>query len=271
MTAGPGRAAPWSAGRVRPSPLLVSPAIVAVAVLGLPLVALVTRVDWAALPEHLTSEQARPAIVLSLLTTTSSTTLCLVLGTPLAWLLARSDARWVAWLRAALTVPLVLPPVVAGVALLSAYGRFGLVGRPLGEIAGITVPFTTTAVVLAETFVAMPFYVIAAEAAMAAVDSRLLGLAATLGSSDLRTVWRVVLPIAAPGLAAGAALAWARSLGEFGATITFAGSFPGRTQTVPLAVYDALDDNPDLAVSLSALLMVVCIVVLALLRGRWVR
>jgi molybdate transport system permease protein len=163
----------------------------------------------------------------------------------------------------------VLPPVVGGVALLAAYGRTGVLGGPLDDWLGVTLPFTTVAVVLAEVFVAMPFYVISVEGAMRGLDRRYDGIAATLGASPLRTFLTVVVPMVGPGIAAGAALAWARALGEFGATITFAGNFPGRTQTVPLAVFTALEQDPDAAVALSVLMLAVCVLVLAVLRRRW--
>lgn len=251
-------------------PLLV-PAWLAVAVLVGPLAALLLRVDWAGLPGHLSSPAVGPALRLSALTTTVTLVVVLLLGTPLAWLLARSDHRATAWLRALVTVPLVLPPVVGGVALLAAWGRTGVVGGPLQDWFGWTVPFTTLAVVLAEVFVALPFYVVSVEGSMRGLDRRYDEVAATLGAGPVRTFTAVVLPMAAPGVAAGAALAWARALGEFGATITFAGSFPGRTQTAPLAVYAALEQDPQAALALSVLLLAVCVVVLGTLRSRWLR
>jgi molybdate transport system permease protein len=243
----------------------------ALAVILVPLGALLLRTDWAALPRHLSEPAVVPALRLSALTTLSTTAISVAVGTPLAWLLARATHPLVAWVRAVVTVPLVLPPVVGGVALLMAYGRNGVVGRSLDTLFGITIPFTPVAVVMAETFVAMPFYVIAVEGAMRSVDPRFDDVAATLGASPWRTFTRVAVPMAAPGVAAGAALAWARALGEFGATITFAGNFPGRTQTVPLAVYAALEQSPEAAVALSVAMLLVCVVVLAALRGRWVR
>jgi molybdate transport system permease protein len=194
----------------------------------------------------------------------------LALLTPLAWLLARSDHVVTQWLRALLTVPLVLPPVVGGVALLMTWGRQGLLGSQLAGF-GIQIPFTTVAVVLAETFVSMPYYVLAVEGAMRGLDQRLESVARTLGASDLRYLRTVALPLVAPGIASGLALAWARALGEFGGTITFAGSFPGRTQTAPLAVYAALEQDPQVAISISIALLLVSVLVLGLLRGRWLR
>ena len=168
-------------------------------------------------------------------------------------------------------MPLVLPPVVGGVALLMAWGRRGVVGGPLEAWFGITVPFTTVAVVMAELFVALPFYVVAVEGAMRGLDRRYDDVAATLGSGPVRTFVAVVLPMVLPGIAAGSALAWARALGEFGATITFAGSFPGRTQTAPLGVYAALERDPQAALALSVVMLTVSVVVLGALRTRWLR
>ncbi|MGL5819290.1 MAG: ABC transporter permease [Phycicoccus sp.] len=248
---------------------LVVPAGLAAALVVLPLLGLLSGTDWAGLPERLADPTIRPALRLSALTTGVAVAVCVVLGTPLAWLLSRADGRAATWVRAVLTVPVVLPPVVGGVALLLAYGRRGLVGEPLAELAGIRIPFTPVAVVLAQIFVALPFYVLAVEGAMRGIDRRVLDVAATLGARPLRVLTRVALPMAAPGLASGAALAWARALGEFGATITFAGNLTGRTQTAPLAVYVALQDDPQAAVALSLALLAVSVAVLGLLRGRW--
>ena len=246
------------------------PAGLGLALLLLPLLALLLQADWARLPSDLADPTARLALRLSLLTTTTTVALCLLLGTPLAWVLARSDHPAVRWVRALVTVPLVLPPVVGGVALLMTWGRNGLVGQHLTAF-GVQIPFTTVAVVLAETFVALPFYVLAVEGSMRGLDPRLESVARTLGASDLRYLRTVALPLVLPGIASGAALAWARALGEFGATLTFAGSFPGRTQTAPLAVYAALEQDPQVAISLSIALLAVSILVLGLLRGRWLR
>jgi len=250
---------------------LVIPAWVAVGVLLVPLVALLLKADWPGVPTHLANPAVVPALRLSFLTTTSTLAICVLIGTPLAWLLARSTHPAVSWLRALVTVPLVLPPVVGGVALLMAYGREGVVGRVLFDHFGVSIPFTTVAVVLAEVFVALPFYVLAVEGAMHGLDPRYDGLAATLGASPWRTFRTVVVPMVAPGIASGAALAWARALGEFGATITFAGSFRGRTQTAPLAVYAALETDPQAAIALSLVMLLISVLVLGSLRGRWLR
>jgi molybdate transport system permease protein len=258
------------AARWRSRAVLGVPAAAAVLLLVVPLLALLVRADWARIPSDLATPAVLPALRLSLTTTSITAVLCLLLGTPLAWLLARSDHPATSWVRAVLTVPLVLPPVVGGVALLLTWGRTGLIGQHLTTF-GIQIPFTTVAVVLAETFVAMPYYVLAVEGAMRGLDPRLESVARTLGASDLRYLRTVGIPLVLPGMAGGLALAWARALGEFGATITFAGNFPGRTQTLPLLVYVELERDPQVAISISILLLAVSVLVLGLLRGRWLR
>ncbi|NUS10133.1 MAG: molybdate ABC transporter permease subunit [Streptomyces sp.] len=248
---------------------LAVPALLALAFLLLPLVALLVRAPWRSLPDQLASAAVWQALRLSLQTATLATAVSLVFGVPLAWLLARASFPGRRLVRALVTLPLVLPPVVGGVALLLALGRNGVVGRWLDSAFGITLPFTTSGVVVAETFVAMPFLVITVEGTLRAADARYEEAAATLGASRLTAFRRVTLPMVAPGVAAGAVLAWARALGEFGATITFAGSFPGRTQTMPLAVYLALQDDPAAAIALSLVLLAVSLAVLAGLRDRW--
>ncbi|PZU40645.1 MAG: molybdate ABC transporter permease subunit [Arsenicicoccus sp.] len=247
------------------------PALVGIAFIVVPLLALLARTDWPQLTTHLSSPVVGQSLRLSALTTSVTMVLVWVLGTPLAWLLARSDHPLTAWARAVITVPLVLPPVVGGVALLMAYGRRGVVGGPLEAWFGVTVPFTTVAVVMAELFVALPFYVVSVEGAMRGLDRRVDQIAATLGAGPVRTFTTVVVPLVLPGIAAGSALAWARALGEFGATITFAGSFPGRTQTAPLGVYAALEQDPDAALALSVVMLGVSVLVLGALRSRWLR
>jgi molybdate transport system permease protein len=251
-----------------PLPLLV-PAVLGLAFLLVPLIALLIRAPWHNLPQQLTSTGVWTALRLSLETATLATAVCLVLGVPLAWLLARTRFPGRRLVRSLVILPLVLPPVVGGVALLLALGRNGVVGRWLDDAFGITLPFTTAGVVVAEAFVAMPFLVISVEGTLRAADPRYEEAAATLGASRFTAFRRVTLPLIGPGIAAGAVLAWARALGEFGATITFAGNFPGRTQTMPLAVYLALQDNPDAAIALSLVLLAVSIAVLAGLRDRW--
>ncbi|GGK36134.1 molybdate ABC transporter permease subunit [Nocardia camponoti] len=251
--------------------ILVLPAVCALIFLVLPLVGLLVRAPWASLPERLMSPGVGEALRLSLVCATSATVICLVLGIPLAWLLARSKVPGLGLLRALVTVPLVLPPVVGGVALLLVLGRRGLVGRYLDAWFGISLPFTTVAVIIAEAFVAMPFLVIAVEGALRGTDIRYDEAAATLGASRWTTFRRVTLPSILPGVVAGTVLCWARALGEFGATITFAGSFPGTTTTMPLAVYLALETDPADAIVLSLVLLAVSVGVLAALRDKWVR
>jgi molybdate transport system permease protein len=236
----------------------------------LPLVGLLVRAPWRTLPQRLVDPGILAALRLSLETATLATLVSLVLGVPLAWVLARTELPGRRFLRALVTVPLVLPPVVGGVALLLVFGRRGLLGAWLDTHFGITLPFTTAGVVVAEAFVAMPFLVISVEGALRAADARYEEAAATLGAGRWTAFRRVTLPLVAPGIAAGAVLCWARALGEFGATITFAGNFPGRTQTMPLAVYLALEQDVDAAIVLSLVLLVVSVVILAGLRDRWI-
>ena len=251
-----------------PWPLGV-PAAVGAAFLVVPLVALVLRTPWRGLAGLLSDAEAVDALRLSLVCASLATVVAVVLGVPLAWVLARSTARWVPLLRALVTLPLVMPPVVGGVALLFAFGRTGLVGRLLDSWFGVTLPFTTAGVVMAEAFVAMPFLVVSVEGAFRASDRGFEEAAATLGATRLATFARVTLPMARPALVAGLVLCWSRALGEFGATITFAGSFPGVTRTMPLEVYLALERNPDAATALSLVLLVVSVAVLLGLRERW--
>jgi molybdate transport system permease protein len=268
-----------AAGRVRshvdvdegtPWPLAV-PASVGVLFLLLPLVAMLVRAPWGDLSRILVEAEALEALRLSLVCATTATAISLVVGVPLAWVLARSRSRWISLLRALVTLPLVLPPVVGGVALLLAFGRRGIVGQYLYDAFGVQLPFTTAGVVVAETFVAMPFLVVTVEGALRSSDLGLEEAAATLGSRRFATFRRVTLPLIAPSLAAGSILCWARALGEFGATITFAGNLPGVTQTMPLAVYRAFETDPPSAVALSLVLLAVSVAVLLLLRDRWLR
>ena len=252
-----------------PVPLL-APALVAVAFLVVPLAGLVFRAPWGDAWSILRGSDAAQALQLSLWTSTVATAISLLVGVPLAWVLARTDFPGLRLLRALVTLPLVLPPVVGGVALLLAFGRNGFLGRYLEQWFGITIPFSPTAVIMAETFVAMPFLVVSVEGALRGADSRYEEAAATLGAGRWTAFRRITLPLIAPGVAAGALLCWARALGEFGATITFAGNFPGRTQTMPLAVYLALEQDLPSAIMLSLILLAVSITVLAGLRDRWI-
>ncbi|MFF4244774.1 molybdate ABC transporter permease subunit [Streptomyces sp. NPDC001822] len=251
-----------------PLPLLL-PALVGLAFLLLPLAALLVRAPWRSLPEQLTSPEVWDALRLSLICASAATAVSVVLGVPLAWLLARTEFPGRGFVRALVTLPLVLPPVVGGVALLLALGRNGIVGQWLDSWFGITLPFTTAGVVVAESFVALPFLVISVEGTLRAANPRFEEAAMTLGASRFTAFRRVTLPLIMPGIAAGSVLAWARALGEFGATITFAGNFPGRTQTMPLAVYLALQSDPAAAIALSLVLLAVSVAVLAGLRDRW--
>lgn len=250
--------------------VLVLPAVIGLAFLLVPLVGLLVRAPWSTLPERLAGESVGQALRLSLVCASLATVVCLVLGVPLAWLLARGDVPGLGLLRALVTVPLVLPPVVGGVALLFVLGRRGLLGQHLDAWFGISLPFTTAGVVLAEAFVAMPFLVISVEGALRAADPRYEEAAATLGASRWLAFRRVTLPSILPGVVAGTVLCWARALGEFGATITFAGNFPGETTTMPLAVYLALESDPESAIVLSVVLLLVSVGVLAALRDRWI-
>jgi molybdate transport system permease protein len=250
-------------------PALMPLAALAAVFLLLPVLGLVGRAPWTTIGPVLARHDSLVALRLSLVCASLATVLCVVVGVPLAWVLARGSFPGRSVLRAMVTVPLVLPPVVGGVALFTVLGRRGIIGRWLDEWFGLQLPFTTTAVVLAEAFVAMPFLVIAVEGALRGADRRYDDAAATLGASRWYTFRRVTLPLVAPGVAAGAVLCWARALGEFGATITFAGNFPGRTRTMPIEIYLALQRDPAAAVALSLLLLLVSIAVLGALRERW--
>ncbi len=268
-TPGTARRGPRRPDRRRVPVALLVPALLGLVFLTLPLAGLLVRAPWGTMPRRLAEPEVLEALRLSVATATAATGLCLLLGVPLAWLLARVDFRGKGLVRALVTVPLVLPPVVGGVALLLVFGRNGLVGRPLDEAFGVSLPFTTAGVVAAMTFVAMPFLVVAVEGALRGADARYEEAAATLGAGRWTVFTRVTLPLVAPGIAAGAVLSWARALGEFGATITFAGNFPGRTQTMPLAVYLALETDLEAAIVLSLILLAVSVAVLACLRDRW--
>ncbi|MEU8565681.1 ABC transporter permease [Streptomyces cyaneofuscatus] len=249
--------------------LLTVPALLAVAFLMLPLVGILARTSWGELGAHLTAEPTTQALRLSLLVSLWSLGLSLLFGVPLAWLLARVPFPGKAFVRSLVLLPMVLPPTVGGVALLLAFGRRGLLGPWLEDTFGITLPFHTSGAVLAATFVAMPFLVISLEGALGGLRPRYEETAASLGASPVRVFLTVTLPMVAPGLIAGAALTWARALGEFGATITFAGNLPGTTQTLPLQVYLLLQDSPEAATSVSLLLLAIAMIVLIALRGRW--
>lgn len=249
--------------------VLVVPAVLGLALLVVPLTALIARVDWSTLWADITSPTALSALGLSLMTAAIATAGCVLLGVPLALLIARASGRVAAVLRAVVTVPLVLPPMVGGVALLFLLGRNGWLGKLLGQV-GIQVPFTTSAVVISQVFVALPFLVLALEGSLRATGVGYEQAAAALGAGRWRILWRVTLPLAAPGLLAGVVLCFARAVGEFGATALFAGNAPGITQTMPLAVYTAFNGagvSQGTAVALSLLLLITAIAVLLLVRA----
>ncbi|HEY7468840.1 MAG TPA: ABC transporter permease [Acidimicrobiia bacterium] len=254
---------------MRPPALLIVLGCLGLSVFVIPFLGLLARVPWGELPSLLSSELVTQALRLSITTSLAATALSFVIGVPLAWLMARVEfpGRWL--MRGFVTLPLVLPPVVGGAALLFALGRRGIVGEPLNQATGLLLPFSTWGVVVANTFVAMPFLVITVEGALRNLDRRYEGAAATLGAGQWTVLRRVTLPMIAPSLAAGLVLTWARALGEFGATITFAGNLQGRTQTLPLAVFVALESDRDTAVALSLLMVVVSLAVLIALRERW--
>ncbi len=248
--------------------------IVFIAALGallflLPFIGIALRLPWMRLSEIFGDPETRAALWLSIRSSAMAAALSCFFGAPLAYVLARRAFPGRSVIRALMTLAMVLPPVVGGVALLFTFGRNGFVGARLDEWLGIRLPYSSAGVVLAQTFVAMPFVVVAVESALVRQDTRMEEAARTLGASPLTVLRRITIPTIRPALLAGAALAWARALGEFGATITFAGSFPGRTQTLPLLVYSTLDTDPGAALALSFVLLAVAVVVLGLLRDFW--
>ena len=249
-----------------PGWLLLPAALGALLVL-LPLVAVVARVRWSQFVPLVTSESSRAALGLSLRTASASTVLCVLLGVPMALVLARGRFRGQRVLRSLVLLPLVLPPVVGGIALIYTFGRTGLLGGSL-EALGVRVAFSTTAVVLAQTFVSLPFLVVSLEGAVRTAGRRYEAVAATLGARPTTVLRRVTLPLVLPGLVSGAVLAFARALGEFGATLTFAGSLQGVTRTLPLEIYLQRETDPDAAVALSLVLVVVAVVVVVAARSR---
>ncbi len=249
---------------------LYLPAVIGVGLLVLPLLALLLKIDWAELPEAITSPAALNALKLSLITGVAATLACLVLGIPLALVLARSSGQWARVLRALVTLPLVLPPMVGGIALLYLFGRQGRLGGYLFEL-GIRIPFTTVAVVIAQTFVALPFLVLSLEGSLRTAGTRYETVAATLGAGRWTVFRRITLPLVGPGLLAATVLCFARALGEFGATALFAGNAFGVTRTMPLAIYiyfNASLEDQQTAIALSFLLIVVAAVILLVLRPR---
>lgn len=248
---------------------LVPLAAAAVFFVALPAAGLIARAPWASLWSELSSHEVLTALRLSLLCSVTAAVVSLAFGIPLAWLLARVEFRGKAIIRALAILPMVLPPIAGGVALLFAFGRRGIFGQWLDQSLGVRLPFTVWAAIMAETFVAMPFVVLTTEAALRSMDRRLEEAASTLGAGRWQVFRRVTLPLIAPSIGASAVLAWARALGEFGATITFAGNLPGRTQTLPLAVFVALETRPQAAVAMSLVMLALSIGVLAALREKW--
>lgn len=269
----PPRAIRRSTGRrrvkSRPPLLLAVFASIGLLFFVLPLVGLLARAPWTRLVDLLTEEVVTDALRLSLVTSLAATAVSGLIGVPLAWVIARVPFRGRSLVRGIVTLPLVLPPVVGGAALLFALGRRGLVGEPLNEATGILLPFSIWGVIVANVFVAMPFLVITVESAFRNLDLRFEGAAASLGAGRWTVLRRVTLPMIGPSLAAGLVLSWARALGEFGATITFAGNLQGRTQTLPLAVFVALESDRDTAIALSLVMVAVSLTVLVALRDRW--
>ena len=243
---------------------VVLPAALGMLLVALPLAGLLSKVPWPGLWELLTSQTSLAALQLSILTASVSTVFCIVLGVPMALVLARHGLRW---LRPLVLLPLVLPPVVGGLALLFTFGRMGLIGQYL-EAAGIKIAFSTVAVILAQTFVSLPFLVMGLEGALRTAGDRYERVAATLGASPTRTLFTVTLPLVFPGLLSGAVLSFARALGEFGATLTFAGSLQGRTRTLPLEIYLQREADPDAAIALSLLLVIFAGIVMVIAYGK---
>lgn len=278
-----GRTAPGRAGEARPrlgcvilarsmaraDRLVLVLGLCAAAGLVLPLVGLLTRASPSSLARALAEPGVVDALGLSLAVSTAAVALALLFGLPLAYALARAELPGKALLRGLVALPMVLPPVVGGLALLATFGRRGLLGGALAGL-GIQLPFTTAGAIVAVTFVCAPFLILSLEAGLAAIDPRLEATAATLGASRARVLWTITLPLLRPALAAGLALAWARALGEFGATITFAGNLEGRTRTMPLAIYSALHSDPEVAIALGLVLLALALTVLVALRGRLV-
>jgi len=243
------------------------PAAVGALFVIVPLVGILLEIDWAHFIPLVTSESSRTALILSLKTSAASTVLCVLIGVPMALVLARGRFPGQSILRALVLLPLVLPPVVGGIALLYTFGRAGLLGHQL-EAVGIRIAFSTTAVVLAQSFVSLPFLVVSLEGALRTAGNNYESVAATLGARPTTVLRRVTLPLVLPGLVSGAVLAFARSLGEFGATLTFAGSLQGVTRTLPLEIYLQRETDPDAAIALSLLLIVVAAVVVITAGGR---
>lgn len=255
--------------RSRPPLVVTVLATIGVAIFAIPLVGLLARTPWHQLPALFSSAVVVDALKLSLISSFSATLIAAIVGVPLAWVLARTEFPGRALVRGLVLLPLVLPPVVGGAALLFALGRRGLVGEALYHATGLVLPFSTWGVIVAVTFVAMPFLVLTVEGALRNLDTRFEGAAASLGARRWTVLWKVTLPMILPSIGAGLVLTWARALGEFGATVTFAGNLQGRTQTLPLAVFVAMESDRATAVALSLVMVAVSLSVLVVLRERW--
>ena len=255
----------------RPPIAIIAFGIVGVIFLALPIVGLLIRTPWSDLGSLLADDVVLDALQVSLVASVAATLIAFCIGVPIAFLLARTDFRGKSLVRALVLLPIVLPPVVGGAALLFALGRRGVVGGPLYDATGIVLPFSIWGVIVAVTFVAMPFVVITVEAGLRSLDGRYEGAAESLGAGRWTVLRRVTIPLIMPSLASGLALTWARAFGEFGATLTFAGNVQGRTQTMPLAVFVALESNRNAAIAMSLVMVAVSILVLVLLRDRWWR
>ncbi len=249
---------------------LLAAAITAIIVLALPLVGMLERVPWSSLVDRLSDPNVTEALRVSLTVSLWAAAACLLLGLPLAWFMARVEFRGKSVVRAMVMLPMVLPPVVAGTALLFALGRRGLIGQWLDRWFGVTLPFSTAGAVIAATFVALPFFVTTVESGLRQHGRLLEEAAAASGAGPVATFVHVTIPSVRSSIAAGTALSWARALGEFGATVTFAGNLGGRTRTLPLATFIALENDPGSALAISVLLMAVSLIVLVALRGKWV-
>lgn len=264
------KSSPRRSRRLPPLFILI-PATLGLALFAVPVVGLVIRAPWRDLPTLLSAEMIEDTLWLSLLSSVAAAAISLLLGVPLAWILARSEFPGRSVVRGLVLLPLVLPPVVGGAALLFALGRRGMVGAPLHRLTGLTLPFSTGGVIVAVAFVAMPLMVISVEGALRNLDPRFERAAETLGAGRWTVLRRVTLPMITPSVIAGTALTWARALGEFGATLTFAGNLQGRTQTLPLAVFVALESDRDTAIALSLVMVAVSLAVLIALRDHWWR
>lgn len=260
---------PQDSSKLNPGLALL--ALVGFFVIALPVLALLTRVPWSAFSDIAMSESVLLALEVSVSTSIVSAVMSVLLGVPLAWYLARGPQVKTRWIRPIVIAPLVMPPTVSGIALLTLMGRNGMFGKYIYETTGYSMPFTSTAVIVSGIFVGMPFLVLVLESAFRQTPIELEEAAATLGAPPAKVFWRIALPLAKSGLIAGAVLAWARALGEFGATLMFAGSLPGVTRTMPMAVYSAIESDQGSAFVVSAILLAVAIVVVFFLRTNLIK